>query len=66
MKRLLNKFIIETNMDDVEIEVFNDHYYVCNDVRQLGEIKRINNEYFICVQDKFLKGKFFSSNGWSF
>lgn len=61
---LVDKFIAETKMDDVEVEEFNDHFYVCNDVRQLGEIQKINNEYFIFLEDKFLKGKMFNARGW--
>lgn len=64
MKNLINKFAYETKMDDVEIEEFNERYYVCNDVRQLGEIHEIDNEYCICLDNDDFQSRRFNFDGW--
>ncbi len=62
---LVDRFIDETNMDDIEVEEINEHYYVCTDFRQLGEIHKINDEYCICLDDDGFKGKRYNSHGWA-
>jgi hypothetical protein len=66
INKLVDKFVIETNMDDLEVEEVNEHYYLCNDVRQIGEIQKIDNEYCIIIEDEYLKdkGERFNSEGW--
>lgn len=66
INKLVEKFAQEVKMDDLEIELFNDHYYLCNEVRQIGEIEEDENDYCIKVEDEMLreKGERFNSNGW--
>jgi hypothetical protein len=66
INELIDKFVHETDMDDIEVEHIHDNIYICNDVRQLGYIDEVDGEYCIEIEDEFLKekGNRFFKSGW--